>query len=81
MTALLVAFIRSTTAIAETRAVSLTSVIASLTIGGSVAFMVCGRMMSNSVCLPDSPSACAASYWPLSMLLMPPLYISAKYEA
>ena len=71
-TALLVAFIRSMTGSVEASAVSLTSVTASFTTCGRIAYMVCGMTMSVMVCRLEIPNAKAASYCPLSMLLIPP---------
>ena len=61
-TALFVAFISSRTGSDDASAVSFTSVIVSFTTGGSIAYIVCGSMMSPIVCLLESPSAWAASY-------------------
>ena len=71
-TALFVAFIRSMTGNVDASAVSLTSVTASFTTGGRIAFIVCGITMSVMVCRLEIPSAKAASYCPRSILLMPP---------
>ena len=62
---------------ADSSDVSLNMAMVSLPVGGTMTRIACGRMMRRIAWVLLMPSACAASIWPLSTLMMPERAISA----